>query len=650
MRRSAFDILLGLLLAIASATVVLQAAALVRGDVSVNIVRTFVVVATFAIPLALLVIWLGEIRRVRGLAFWPAAGGLIAGMAFATAHFLGESTPHALAAVIASGLVGGLIYWPVAGRRAGAFASAVDRDNQAAAVHSSRARRNCWACVASMLTVGFVPLALIGWHFAEPSRATWPDRFQRQAQEHGDRVIAEAGMPWAAFKIENHVGRITGTAPTPLARSEAFAKAETALKDIVGLPGVVAYLQNDIKVAGTAETPLVIMDDRVLQVSPAVTETRARRMRLVRGMRKAKMRRVDKAQAERKLTEERAAAAERRAAEAAALDAKRRADAAAAEVAKRKAEEERRLALEAERERNAVAAARKAEAEKADAGNAELAKSPSPAPPPTNCDAEFAQLFKSTTLQFDRNVSAASLSLGSFFDQAASLAKQCADYTIDIAGHADRTGRKSGNLATSLARASAVRDALQARGVPLSRLKATGYGDSRPLDPSRNRAAFARNRRVELSATRTLASAPPAQDAARSLVASKPMAARACHVRLSRVTAAAGIRFAVNATRIGPAARRAIADIARVMRRCPNHALAINGHADRRGTIEDNRRLSERRANAVRDVLIRRGVDADRLAAIAHGALMPVAKANTRFAFAKNRRVDFDVSATSPPP
>ena len=103
MRRSAFDILLGLLLAIASATVLLQAAALVRGDVSADIVHTFVVVATFAIPLALLVIWLGEIRRVRGLAFWLAAGGLIAGISFATAYSLGESTLHALAAVIASG-------------------------------------------------------------------------------------------------------------------------------------------------------------------------------------------------------------------------------------------------------------------------------------------------------------------------------------------------------------------------------------------------------------------------------------------------------------------------------------------------------------------------------------------------------------------
>ncbi|MBR2536692.1 MAG: OmpA family protein [Hyphomicrobium sp.] len=646
MRRSAFDILLGLLLAIASATVLLQAAALVRGDVSADIVHTFVVVATFAIPLALLVIWLGEIRRVRGLAFWLAAGGLIAGISFATAYSLGESTLHALAAVIASGIVGGLTYWPVAGRRAGAFASAVDRDNQAAEADGLRARRNCWACVASMLTVGLVPLALIGWHFAEPSQVTWPDSLQRQAEEHGDRLITEAGLPWAALKIENHVGRIIGTAPSPLARSEAFAKAEAALKGIVGLPGVVAYLQNDIKVAETAETPLVIMDDRVLQASQAVTETRARRMRLVRGMRNAKMRRVTKAQAERKLMEERAAAAERRAADAA-LDAKRRADAAAAE-ASRKAEEARRLALEAERERNAVAAARKEEAEKADAGNAELAKSQAPAPAPTNCDAEFAQLFKSTTLQFDRNVSAFAVNLGSFFDQAASLAKQCTDYTIDIAGHADRTGRKSSNLATSLARASAVRDALQARGVPLSRLKATGYGDSRPLDPSRNRAAFARNRRVELSATRTLASAPQAQDVARSSVASKPMAVRACHVRLSRVAAAAGIRFAVNATRIGPAARRAIADVARVMRRCPNHALAINGHADRRGTIEDNRRLSESRANAVRDDLIRRGVDVDRLSAIGHGALMPAAKAETRSAYAKNRRVDFDVSAMSP--
>ena len=130
--------------------------------------------------------------------------------------------------------------------------------------------------------------------------------------------------------------------------------------------------------------------------------------------------------------------------------------------------------------------------------------------------------------------------------------------------------------------------------------------------------------------------------------AAKPLKAGACHVQLSRVSAATPIRFSVKGVRVQPSAARALGKLAHVMRRCPNHALTINGHADRRGSIEDNRELSERRANAVRDLLIKRGVDGDRLTAIGHGALMPLATNETRAGYAQNRRVDFSISAASP--
>lgn len=689
MRRSAFNIVLGLVLAIAGAAAVLSGAEYTRGAASSDILGNLIPVATVAIPVALLVIWLAEIRRVRGLVFWLAAGALIAGVGYALGAVARVDRYHALLWVIASGLAGGLIYWRVAGKNSGAFSAAIDRDNQTVMTSETAVHRRCWACVAAMLLVGAVPLALIGWHAAPPSSATWPDALRVQAEQQAKRSLAAAGLPWATLEIENHVGRLTGTAPASVTPSDVLAQANTALADLVGLPGVVAYLQNDIKVADVVvePQPISVPSANVEPADPVASakqEDRARRIRLGRGMTAAKLRRAQKLEAqlreaaqqaaERKRADERAAAAaasaaaeaariraaedeKRKAEEAAAAAARAQEEQRRAEDAKRNEDEQRRLALEAEREKQAVAAARKAEAEKSESSDSAAASSnaqPSQAqtPSPINCDAEFAELFKAQPVQFARNASALDADLETFFDNAAALAGQCADYTIDIAGHADRTGSDAVNLATSLARAVSVRDALHARGVPMSRLKAIGYGDSRPLDPSRNRAAFARNRRVELSAART--STPPStSDHAKQLrvvTAAKPLKDDACHVRLNRAVAATPIRFAVNSTQVRSAAVRALGRLAHVMRRCPNHALAINGHTDRRGTIEYNRVLSERRAHAVRDLLIQRGISGEQLTAIGHGALMPLVEPNTRAAYARNRRVDFDVSAKAQTP
>ena len=698
MRRSAFDIVFGLLLAIVGAAVVLHAAAIVSGVVSSDIVRVFITVATFAFPLALIVIWLAEIRRVRGWVFWAAVGALLAGLAYALALYARGTTNYALLPVLASGVAAGLIYWSVAGRHAGTLVAAIDRESGLAAANDRSARGKCWMCAAAMLLVGVVPLALLGWQLADASGTTWHETLRQNAEQQGNRRLADAGLPWAQLKIENHVGRISGVAPTLADQQAVSAKAEAALADMIGLPGAVAYLQNDISVAAPAvETQTVIApspdaahaaaevarqraaeeseerrkaDEAAAQAKALAEQERAEeaKRQAAEAQRLAQVaedrRKADEAAAKAKALaeQERAEEAKRQAAEAQRLaqaaDDRRKADEAAAQAKalaeQERADEAKRLALEAEREKQAVAAARQAEADRADAEDKKDASRDLPKEQaPSNCDAKFADLFKTTTVQFERNGSAIDGSLSTFLNGAATLAKQCTDYTIDIAGHADRTGSKAVNLATSLARASAVRDALRALGLPSTQLNAIGYGDSRPLDPSRNRAAFERNRRVELSATRTLASSSPASNADVASQAKKPLpaplTAKACHMQLSRAVAAASIRFSVKAARIGPAGTRSVGKIARLMARCPNHMLAINGHADRRGSIEDNRQLSERRADVVRDLLIQRGVDAGRLVAIGHGALKPFAKADTRRAYAQNRRVDFDVSATSPP-
>lgn len=723
MRRNALNIFLGLLLAIAGAAAVLQSAAWLRNvapadDAHIHSLwRNLLVVAALGLPFALILIWLAEARRVRGLVFWLGAGALIAGLAYVMTHGRYVGSAPALFSILASGLAGGWLYWAVAGKHSGAFLAAIDRENHAANLSGAGSRGRCWACAFAIIMIGILPVALGGWLLAEHSGGQWPQAIRHQAEAEGNKLLLAAGLPSVTLKIDDHIGRVTGTAATSEIQKQTFAKARVALNAMVGAPGVVAYLQNDIVSEDAAAASTKAKDDvrrlhadyealeqrRLLEAAEqkrreeeaAAAKARAEQerreaerkaeeeRRLAREAEEKKRKAAEEAAnaraeqerqaaeqkrieleaaaakawedaqrlaAERKAEEERRSAREaeeqkRKAEEEAEL--KRRADAE-----KRKADEERRLALEAEREKEAVAAARQAEADKAasdaNAKGAENAHEETPTlPVSTNCDAEFAQLFKSTTVQFARNATTLDPNLETFLDRAASLAKQCVDYAIEISGHADRTGTEAVNLSTSLARAAAARDALQARGVPSARLHVTGYGDSRPLDPSRNRMAYARNRRIELSAIHKLASPPSTPPTLSAVPTAKLLSMGACHVRLSRVLANASIRFAVNSARVRPAAAKAIGAIARIARRCSNHAIAINGHADRRGTIEENRALSERRADAVRDLLLKQGANANRLSIVGHGALLPLIDTATRKAYAQNRRVDFDVSVSA---
>ncbi len=70
-----------------------------------------------------------------------------------------------------------------------------------------------------------------------------------------------------------------------------------------------------------------------------------------------------------------------------------------------------------------------------------------------------------------------------------------------IEGHTDNRGSKAYNMTLSLNRALAVKDVLKAEGVANSKMKARGYGFSRPVDLANNEKAWAKNRRVEFRFT-----------------------------------------------------------------------------------------------------------------------------------------------------
>jgi peptidoglycan-associated lipoprotein len=70
----------------------------------------------------------------------------------------------------------------------------------------------------------------------------------------------------------------------------------------------------------------------------------------------------------------------------------------------------------------------------------------------------------------------------------------------------------------------------------------------------------------------------------------------------------------------------------------PSVAIALEGHADERGTREYNLALGERRANSVKDYLVSLGVNPARIKTISYGKERPVAIGSTQAAWGQNRR------------
>ena len=74
-----------------------------------------------------------------------------------------------------------------------------------------------------------------------------------------------------------------------------------------------------------------------------------------------------------------------------------------------------------------------------------------------------------------------------------------------------------------------------------------------------------------------------------------------------------------------------------------NVNIEVAGHTDSRGSDKYNMKLSQRRAEAVRNYLISKGIAADRLTAKGYGQDKPVADNGTEEGRAKNRRIEFTV-------
>jgi outer membrane protein OmpA-like peptidoglycan-associated protein len=93
-----------------------------------------------------------------------------------------------------------------------------------------------------------------------------------------------------------------------------------------------------------------------------------------------------------------------------------------------------------------------------------------------------------------------------------------------------------------------------------------------------------------------------------------------------------------------PGAAPTMDRLAKFMTDYPQRKVMIEGHTDSRGADDYNVQLSQRRANAVRDALVMRGIEAGRIQAIGLGEAYPVASNETAAGMQQNRRVEIVIS------
>ncbi|HUQ53176.1 MAG TPA: OmpA family protein [Gammaproteobacteria bacterium] len=104
------------------------------------------------------------------------------------------------------------------------------------------------------------------------------------------------------------------------------------------------------------------------------------------------------------------------------------------------------------------------------------------------------------------------------------------------------------------------------------------------------------------------------------------------------------VLFDTGTATLKPGAATTVDRLAQFMRDYPERSVRIEGHTDAAGSDETNQALSERRAQAVRDALVMRGLPAERIGTMGYGEARPIAGNDSPGGRQQNRRVEIVVS------
>ncbi|MEI8345841.1 MAG: peptidoglycan-associated lipoprotein Pal [Pseudomonadota bacterium] len=111
---------------------------------------------------------------------------------------------------------------------------------------------------------------------------------------------------------------------------------------------------------------------------------------------------------------------------------------------------------------------------------------------------------------------------------------------------------------------------------------------------------------------------------------------------------AGGLRtvyFDFNSSQLSGETRSTLENNAKFLKDNTSSKIQVEGHCDERGSIQYNLALGERRAKAVKEFLVAKGVNSKRISTISFGKERPVDSGHDEMAWTKNRRGNFVVTA-----
>ncbi|MDR0408175.1 MAG: OmpA family protein, partial [Campylobacteraceae bacterium] len=178
------------------------------------------------------------------------------------------------------------------------------------------------------------------------------------------------------------------------------------------------------------------------------------------------------------------------------------------------------------------------------------------------------------------------------------------DIRIRSEGHADSIGSNFYNLKLSQKRSESVKNKLIEFGVAASQIETKGYGSTKPIRENNTSEGRAENRRANI------------------------------------VFIAPVYYFESNSAELTQEGEEVLKAIAKKLEGYDKTIIQVEGHADSTGGKLLNLKLSQKRADKVRDRLIEYGVDSNNIEAKGFGSAYPVKSNKTKEGRAANRRVD----------
>ncbi len=114
------------------------------------------------------------------------------------------------------------------------------------------------------------------------------------------------------------------------------------------------------------------------------------------------------------------------------------------------------------------------------------------------------------------------------------------------------------------------------------------------------------------------------------------------------ITLSGAVLFTSGKSDLLPAAQVKLNDVAKALiEQDPDSKMVVEGHTDSQGAAAANQELSQKRAQAVRDYLVSRGIAPDRITAQGFGPTRPIGENNSPEGRANNRRVEIVVQPKS---